>query len=101
MVHCSWRILLKGHDSTALRHEAPWRLCRGGRHLLLKLLLSNCCITIQVLHKNVGDALQFIGWDRTAGLKGRVHRLSHQICELLVGKREFLRHQWRNEKKSC
>src|SRR6266566_1655899 len=60
MVHCSWRILLKGHDSTALRHEAPWRLCRGGRHLSLKLLLSNCCITIQVLHKNVGDALQFI-----------------------------------------
>src|SRR6266487_1904367 len=101
MVHCSWQILLKGHDSSALRHEGPWRLCRGSCHFLLKLFLSNCCMAIQVLYKGVGGSLQFTGWDRAARLKGTVHRLSDQICELLVRKREFLRHQWRNEKKSC
>src|SRR3954463_2839549 len=69
-------------------------------HFLLKLFLHDRRRTIEILKKDVRSALQFIRGSRTTRLKCAVHRLSHQICKLLVRKCEFVWDQWRNEEKS-
>src|SRR5712692_2773145 len=87
----------RGIDGSLLIANSPV----GSRcNFMLKLFLSKSYITIQVLYKDVGDGLQFIGWDRATRLKCAVHRLGHQICKLLVGKYELVRHQWHYEEKS-